>query len=327
MRNMDQSQVIRDFLHAELDRFDIYLRRSIQTDNPRIATIVDYMFRSEGKHIRPILVFLAAKACGEITPATYHGAVTVELLHMATLIHDDVVDESKIRRRQPSVNAIFDNRRAVLGGDYFLSSALRESIKTQNLEIVAIIAELGRKLAEGELNQYAIANEFLIDESEYFGVIDKKTASLLQACAEIGAITAGAERTTIDNFGRWGRILGICFQIRDDIFDYYSTDIGKPTGNDIREGKITLPLIYALKHAPEKISHEMISIIKNQDYSLPNIEKLIDFAKKNGGIEYAYRKMNDYLSKANLLIDDLSFNDQLNSLMQQLLLYLKERRY
>ena len=157
---MDQNQAIKDFLREELEQFDLYLKCSIKNDNPRIANIVDYTFRSEGKHIRPILVFLAAKACGKITPETYHGAVTVELLHMATLIHDDVVDESMIRRRQPSVNAVFDNRRAGLVGDYFLSSALRESIKTHNFEIIEIIAELGLKLSEGELNQYAIAMNF-----------------------------------------------------------------------------------------------------------------------------------------------------------------------
>ena len=294
---MDQNQAIKDFLREELEQFDLYLKCSIKNDNPRIANIVDYTFRSEGKHIRPILVFLAAKACGKITPETYHGAVTVELLHMATLIHDDVVDESMIRRRQPSVNAVFDNRRAVLVGDYFLSSALRESIKTHNFEIIEIIAELGLKLSEGELNQYAIANEFLIDEKEYFHVIDKKTASLFQACTKIGAITAGADRKTIDIFEHFGRYLGICFQIRDDIFDYYKVDIGKPTGSDIREGKITLPLIYALDHAPEDISREMLQIITSHDYSLQNIDKLLTFAKENGGIDYAYAKMDEFCQK------------------------------
>ncbi len=324
---MDQNQAIKDFLREELEQFDLYLKCSIKNDNPRIANIVDYTFRSEGKHIRPILVFLAAKACGKITPETYHGAVTVELLHMATLIHDDVVDESMIRRRQPSVNAVFDNRRAVLVGDYFLSSALRESIKTHNFEIIEIIAELGLKLSEGELNQYAIANEFLIDEKEYFHVIDKKTASLFQACTKIGAITAGADRKTIDIFEHFGRYLGICFQIRDDIFDYYKVDIGKPTGSDIREGKITLPLIYALDHVPEDISREMLQIITSHDYSSQNIDKLLTFAKENGGIDYAYAKMDEYLSKARELVADFSFSDELKLLMKDLLFYLKVRHY
>jgi octaprenyl-diphosphate synthase len=324
---MDQNQAIKDFLRDELDQFDWYLKCSIRNDNPRIANIVDYTFRAEGKHIRPILVFLAAKACGKITPATFHGAVTVELLHMATLIHDDVVDESMMRRSQPSVNAVFDNRRAVLVGDYFLSSALRESIKTRDFEIIEIIAELGLQLTEGELNQYAIANELLIDETEYFRVIDKKTASLFQACTKIGAITAGADRNTIGKFEQFGKYLGICFQIRDDIFDYYNVDVGKPTGSDIREGKITLPLIYALDHAPENISNEMLQIIKNQDYSLQNIDRLLSFAKENGGIDYAYFKIDEYLSKAKELVADFSFGDELNWLVKQFLSYLRERHY
>ncbi len=324
---MDQNQVVKDFLREELSQFNIYLKRSIRNDNPRISSIVDYMFQTEGKHIRPVLVFLTAKACGKISDATYHGAVTVELLHMATLIHDDVVDESKIRRRQPSVNAVFDNRRAVLVGDYFLSYALRESIKTQHNEIIEIIAELGLKLAEGELNQYAMANDFLIDESEYFRVINNKTASLLEACTKIGAITGGADRITIDMFALFGKYLGICFQIMDDIFDYFNADIGKPTGNDIREGKITLPLIYAFRQAPENVSRNMFDIVVNQDYSLQNIDQLIGFAKEYGGVEYAYRKIDEYLLKAKEAIANFSFNDESKLLINQLLLYLRDRHY
>ena len=324
---MDESQVIKDSLRDELNQFNSYLRKALETDNTRISDIVRHAFKVDGKRIRPMLVFLVAKCCGEITPATYHGAVTVELLHTATLIHDDVVDEALTRRGQPSANAVFDNKRSVLAGDYVLSSALVESVKTENLEIIGIISELGKNLAEGELNQYSLANEIIIDEKEYYKVIDKKTASLLYACAKIGAITAGADRFTIEEFGKVGRILGIAFQIRDDIFDYYKADVGKPTGNDIREGKITLPLIYALKNAAKEVSDEMMNIIRSFDFSPENIEILLDFAKRNGGIEYAQKTMETLLDEAEQIIKSVSINNEFKIMLNLLVMYLKNRLF
>jgi octaprenyl-diphosphate synthase len=322
---MDESQVIKESLRDELNQFDIYLWKSLENNNSRISEILRHAFKVDGKRIRPMLVFLVAKCCGEITPATYHGAVTVELLHMATLMHDDVVDEASTRRGQPSSNAVFDNKRSVLAGDYVLSSALRESVKTNNLEIIGIISELGQNLAEGELNQYSLVNEIIIDEEEYFKVIDKKTASLLYACAKIGAITAGADRFTIDEFGKAGRILGIAFQIRDDIFDYYKADVGKPTGNDIREGKITLPLIYALNHAPQALSDEMMKIIRSCDFSPVNIELLLEFAKSNGGIEYAQKTIDNLLEEAEQIIENVSIDNEFKIILNLLVMYLKNR--
>ena len=322
---MDESQVIKESLRDELNQFDTYLWKSLENNNSRISEILRHAFKVDGKRIRPMLVFLVAKCCGEITPATYHGAVTVELLHMATLMHDDVVDEASTRRGQPSSNAVFDNKRSVLAGDYVLSSALRESVKTNSLEIIGIISELGQNLAEGELNQYSLVNEIIIDEEEYFKVIDKKTASLLYACAKIGAITAGADRVTIDEFGKAGRILGIAFQIRDDIFDYYKADVGKPTGNDIREGKITLPLIYALNHAPQALSDEMMKIIRSSDFSAGNIELLLDFAKSNGGIEYARKTIDNLLEEAEQIIENVSIDNEFKIILNLLVMYLKNR--
>ncbi|MDO5524319.1 MAG: polyprenyl synthetase family protein [Bacteroidia bacterium] len=324
---MDQSQVIKESLRDELSQFDVYLRKALQSDNKRISDIVAHAFKVDGKRIRPMLVFMVAKACGSVTPATYHAAVTVELLHTATLMHDDVVDEAAVRRGQPSANAVFDNKRTVLAGDYVLSSALVESVKTGNLEIIGIISELGKNLAEGELNQYSIANEIIIDEEEYFRVIDKKTASLLYVCAKIGAITVGADRHTIEEFGKAGRILGIAFQIRDDIFDYYKADIGKPTGNDIREGKITLPLIYALKNAPKEISDEMMNIIHSSDFSPQHIETLLNFAKENGGIQYAQETIEKLLEDAGQIIKNVSINSEYRILLELLLMYLRNRAF
>lgn len=324
---MDQSQIIRDFLQEELELFDIYLRESIKNDNPRISGIIDYVFKANGKRLRPMLVLLTAKACGQIIPETYHGAVTVELLHTATLVHDDVIDKSDMRRGKSSVNAVFDNTRAVLVGDYLLSTALAESVKTKDFNIVRIMSELGRSLAEGELVQYSLAEEILIDEASYFEVIDKKTASLLRASVTIGAITGGAPPQTISKFGRLGGILGICFQIRDDIFDYYKTDVGKPTGNDIREGKVTLPLIYALKNAPKPLSDEVLRVIHSRDYSEENIELVLDFAKEYQGVEYAYKKIRELLDEAEGIISELSIDDHLKDLLRILLIYLNNREY
>lgn len=324
---MDQSQIIRDFLQEELALFDSYLRKSIKSDNPSISGIIDYVFKANGKRLRPMLVLLTAKACGRIIPETYHGAVTVELLHTATLVHDDVIDKSDMRRGRRSVNAVYDNTRAVLVGDYLLSTSLKESVKTNNLEIVRIMSELGQSLAEGELVQFSLAEEIIIDEASYYQVIEKKTASLLRASITIGAITGGAPQETIAAFGRLGGILGICFQIRDDIFDYYKNDVGKPTGNDIREGKITLPLIYALQNAPGSVSDQVLEVIRSRDYSEENIERVLEFAKQYGGVEYAYKKIRELLDEAEAIISELAIDNQIKDLLRLLLIYLNNRDY
>ena len=325
--DMDYNQVIKESLREELQLFDKHLRKSVENDNPRISKVVEYIFGTCGKYLRPILVFLSAKACGEVTPETYHGAVAVELLHTASLVHDDVVDESEMRRSQPSVNAIFDNTRSVLVGDYLLSTAALEGIKMDDFEIVKIISELAKGLAEGEINQYVIATEIIIDEDEYFDVIDKKTASLMRACAIIGAKTAGADEKTVSQFGKLGQSLGIAFQIRDDIFDYFSDDVGKPIGNDIREGKITLPLIYALKNAPESEAKQMTEIIYARNYTPSTIKQLFDFTKANGGIEYAYKKIDECISDAEKIVNEAIVGDDKKQLMKMLLQYLRDRKY
>lgn len=324
---MDQSLIIRDYLKEELLTFKDCLKKSIESTNPRISDVVKYILETNGKQLRPMLVFLTAKVCGRITPATYHGAVTVELLHTASLVHDDVIDESKFRRNKPSANAVFDNTRSVLIGDFLLSSALLQSVETNNLEIVKIVSELGHSLAEGELNQFALANDIIIDESSYYEVINNKTASLLRGCCRIGAMTAGADKETVEKFTQLGELLGIAFQIRDDIFDYYKADVGKPTGNDIREGKITLPLIYALQNAQEDRVGEMMQIIETKDYTTENIEKLLDFAKQNGGIDYAYQKITELLAKAEKIVETLSIDEDKKQLINLFLSFSKERAY
>lgn len=286
------------------------------------------MYKADGKKIRPILLLLTAKALGQINETTYHAAVTIELLHTATLIHDDVVDEANMRRGQPSLNSIFDNRKTVLCGDFFLSSALTQSVLTQNLEIVSTIANLGKKLAEGELQQLFIADEVIISEEEYFNVIRQKTASLLSACMKIGALTVNASKDMVTNFTMLGELIGMCVQLRDDIFDYFDTDIGKPTGTDIREGKITLPLIYAFEHTDATDGKKAKTIVQNKDYTDENISYLISFAKDNGGIDYTYSVLKKTTEKANQIVSEMNFDSKgLKESFLSVIQYLKERKY
>ena len=327
MHTMDFNQLIKESFREELQLFDTYLRKSVANDNPRISKVVNHIFAANGKRLRPSLVFLSAKACGKITPETYHGAVTVELLHTASLVHDDVIDKSELRRNRPSANAAFDNTHAVLVGDYLLSSAALEGFKMDDTDIAEMIAQLSKSLAEGEINQYVIASEMIIDENEYFDVIDKKTASLMRACTIIGAKTANASEKTVELFGQLGQLLGIAFQLKDDIFDYFSDDVGKPIGNDIREGKITLPLIYALQNAPESESKQMLEIIHARDFSTDNIQKLFAFTKANGGIEYTYSKIDSCIADAEKIVAMCEIDADKKQMLRILLLYLRDRKY
>lgn len=323
---MDKKLSIAQPIAAELDKFDAYYRESIFCNNPRIQEIIDYIMKSDGKHIRPILLLFAARACGNINETTYHTAVTIELLHTASLIHDDVVDESKLRRGKASVNAVYDNKMAVLVGDYFLSSALIKSVLTGNIDIISEVSALGRNLAEGELNQLALVKEIILDEKEYFEVIKKKTASLMSVCMKVGAISVNASSEDIDKFERLGEYIGICFQLRDDIFDYFSNNVGKPTGNDIREGKVTLPLLYALNQTSDKEKERICSIISAYDYTEDNIQMLISYAKDHGGINYAYAKMDEYKNKALDVINTIE-DSELRIGLENVLNYVVDRTY
>jgi octaprenyl-diphosphate synthase len=323
---MDKRLLIAKPIASELDKFNSYFKDSVYSDNVRIQKVIDYIMKSDGKKIRPILLLLAAKACGEINETTYLSAITVELLHTASLIHDDVVDESKLRRGKPSVNAIYDNKIAVLAGDYFLSTALIKSVLTGDIEIISSISGLGRSLAEGELNQLSLAKEIILDETEYFEVIKKKTASLLSICMKIGALSVGADQDVSARFGMLGEYLGICFQLRDDIFDYFSNNVGKPTGNDIREGKVTLPLLYALRNSTPEESADMMAIIKGADFTDQNISLLIDFAKNHGGIEYAYQKIEEFKNKSLHFIDEIE-DAEIKEALINAIEYVVERVY
>ena len=244
--------------------------------------------------MRPILVLLMAKNFGVVNEATLHSAVGLELLHTASLVHDDVVDEAQERRGQQSVNACYDNKVAVLVGDYVLSTALYHVSMTHQEAIFRQIAELGRALANGEILQLTNTDENGLSEEKYFQVIENKTGALFESCCIIGALSAGLTMHDIEEVRRFGSIIGTIFQIRDDIFDYYdSKEIGKPTGNDMAEGKLTLPVLYALNHTDDAAMQSLAKKVKNGTVTPDEIATLVSFTKARGGIEYAMQKMDE----------------------------------
>ncbi|MDR0394550.1 MAG: polyprenyl synthetase family protein [Tannerella sp.] len=301
---------------SEFEQFKADFSSVLHSEVPLLQSAIEQVLRSNGKHIRPLLLLLTAKACGELTEMTREAAVIIEALHTTTLIHDDVVDETKQRRGMPSLNAIFDNRIAVLTGDYLLAGTISRAADTGNTAIIKIIANVCRELSEGELMQLDNTEKHSVNEADYFEMINKKTATLISACAEIGAISANTSSDTRKNCRLFGKYLGYCFQIKDDIFDYYEgLNIGKPTGNDIREGKITLPLLYALKRASEKESSGYMEMIARQNFTPENVSELIAFAKCHGGIEYAEKQLKEYKQKAVEIIGNFPESEARGSLL------------
>lgn len=266
--------------------------------NPLLREIILHVNKQRGKQMRPMMVLLFGKMFGEVVDSTYSAALALELLHTASLVHDDVVDESMQRRGQASVNAIYNNKLAVLVGDYLLSTALVFTGRCGDPRITNIVGALGQTLADGEIFQMFHSHEKLVSEEVYFEIIRKKTASLFSSCAEIGALSVNASADDVTRARQIGEYIGICFQIRDDIFDYYTNDVGKPTGNDMREGKLTLPIIYAVRTQGDERIKSMIDRLKSGELSDAEINELIEFAKDNGGIEYAEQIMQQYRQKA-----------------------------
>ncbi len=279
---------IKEPIAEEFKLFDTHFQKAFESNNELLSTVNHYISENKGKQIRPILTLLSAKICGIPTLSTIKSAVSLELLHTASLIHDDIVDDTFDRRGRKSVNAIWKNKIAVLVGDFLLSKSLAIANETQNFNILNGITNLGKELSEGELLQITNTQNYSTDEEKYFDVILKKTATLFSTCTKLGAISVGANDEEVEILRKFGEIYGICFQIKDDIFDYVSSkkEIGKPIGNDIRERKITLPLLYALNNVDKSVRDEYLSILKEQDFSEKNVEKLIAFAIENGGIKY-----------------------------------------
>ena len=292
---MDQLSIIKRPIKADLERFVNLFEKSLTHDYGLLAQVLDHIRQRAGKRMRPMLILLMAKHFGGITDATQYAAVGLELLHTASLVHDDVVDDSAERRGQSSVNAEYNNKVAVLVGDYILSTALLNVALTDNQIIVRRWAELGRTLASGEILQLSNIQNTEISEDVYYDVIIQKTAALFEACCTIGALSAGGSDEDIEKASLFGRNLGIMFQIKDDIFDYsQSSEIGKPTGNDMAEGKLTLPVIYALNSTGNVNMRALAMKVKDRTVTPDEITMLVDFTKKNGGIEYAEKRMNDF---------------------------------
>ena len=302
---MDFLSQIKYPIEDELNRFISLFNESMTHTDGMLSQALAHIRSKAGKRMRPMLILLMAKNYGKITDATQHAAVGLELLHTASLVHDDVVDESDERRGQTSVNAMYDNKVAVLVGDYILSTALLNVSFTHSEVIVRYLAQLGRTLSNGEILQLTNIQNREISEEVYYSVIKQKTAALFEACAAIGALSSGCAEENIQLAKDFGRNLGIVFQIRDDIFDYYDTnDIGKPTGNDMAEGKLTLPVIYALNSTGNEEMLELARKVKKGNIKPEEIARLVKFTKDNGGIEYAEKRMQDFRAEAMSFIDN-----------------------
>ena len=302
---MDFLSIIKQPIEAELADFISLFNKSLSHEDGLLGSALEHIRKRAGKRMRPILILLMAKNFGRISSVTQNAAVGLELLHTASLVHDDVVDESKERRGQASVNATYDNKVAVLVGDYILSTALLCVARTHSEQIVTYLAELGRTLSDGEILQLSNIGRKDISEEVYYDVIKQKTAALFEACAGIGALSSGATEEDVKAAKLFGQNLGIIFQIRDDIFDYYdSSEIGKPTGNDMAEGKLTLPVIHAVNNGGDESMRKLALKVKERSVTEDEIAQLVAYTKENGGIEYAERRMWEFHAEAQRFIDE-----------------------
>ena len=324
---MDYLSLIKKPIVTELAEFVSLFESALTHSDGLLGQALAHIRQRGGKRMRPMLMLLMAKNFGKVSPVTQHAAVGLELLHTASLIHDDVVDESSQRRGQASVNATYDNKVAVLVGDYVLSTALLHVAFTKNDAIVRNLAELGRSLSNGEILQLTNIQNSVISEDVYYEVIGQKTAALFESCAVVGAISVGASEENIEAARKFGRFIGIIFQIRDDIFDYYdSKEIGKPTGNDMLEGKLTLPIIHALQSQPNDRMKRLAHKVKGGTVSQQEIAELVDYAKTQGGIDYAEQRMEQFAAEARLFIDQYVTDENLKNAFHAYLDFVIQRR-
>ena len=302
-------------IQKELDEFKSLFDMSLAAENTLLNGALAYIKRRNGKMMRPILVMLIAKLYGEVTQSTKHVALSLELLHTASLVHDDIVDESDERRGQKSVNAVYDNKVSVLVGDYMLATSLYHAACTGKVSLVEIVSKLGQNLAQGEIIQLSSTNNTDFSEDVYYDVIRKKTAALFAASAESGAVSVDASADEVATASLFGEYLGIAFQIKDDIFDYFDNkEIGKPTGNDMAEGKLTLPALYVLNKLHDETLDKMALKVRALDATHDEIASFVDIIKANGGIEYAEKIMYDYRNKALALIPASTRGELVNAL-------------
>lgn len=311
---------------AEMELFEKKFRASMQSRVLLLDKIMSYIVKRKGKQMRPMFVFFTAKVCSgqPISEATYRGAALIELLHTATLVHDDVVDDSNYRRGFFSVNALWKNKIAVLVGDYLLSKGLLLSLDHGDFDLLKIVSNAVREMSEGELLQIEKARRLDISEDVYFDIIRQKTASLIASCCAVGAASVNATSEVVEKARLFGEKVGIAFQIKDDLFDYGTAEIGKPVGIDIKEKKMTLPLIYALQQADWLTKRKIIFLVKNNEGKTDRVAQVIDFVKKSGGLDYAIQRMNQYYQEALAILHTFEPSPSRTSL-EQLLAYTIER--
>ncbi len=325
---MDTLSLIKQPIASELNDFIALFDEQLSHQDGMLGTVLHHIRQRAGKRMRPMLILLMAKNFGQITQVTQHAAVGLELLHTASLVHDDVVDEAEQRRGQDSVNATYNNKVAVLVGDFILSTALLNVAFTKNQRIVERLARLGQVLSDGEILQLSSTQQFVISEEVYYQIIKNKTAALFEACAGIGALSVGADEEQEQAAKAFGQDLGIIFQIRDDIFDYYDNKlIGKPTGNDMAEGKLTLPVIYALQSTQDEQAMEWAKKVKQGTVTKEEIAQLVDFTKRHGGIEYAEKRMNDFHQRCLVFLDQYVQDPEVKKALSLYLDFVSERKW
>ncbi|TNE81694.1 MAG: polyprenyl synthetase family protein [Bacteroidetes bacterium] len=311
---------------AELQVFESRFRDSVKTSVSLLDTIMNYIVKRKGKQMRPMFVLLTSKACGEINDKTYRGAALVELLHTASLVHDDVVDDAYKRRGFFSINALWKNKIAVLVGDYLLSKGLLLSLNNDDFQELKLLSAAVKEISEGELLQIEKTRGLNFSEEIYFEIITKKTASLIAACCAIGAASSGsASDEQIEKMRVFGELVGIAFQIKDDLFDFGDDDVGKPLGIDIKEKKLTLPLIYALNKADKKDRSYYTRIIRKENKNTKKVQEVIEFVRKSGGIDYTRQIMHNYKEKALKILQEFPESESRTSL-ESLVQYVIDRK-
>jgi octaprenyl-diphosphate synthase len=303
---LSQINNIKSPITQELDLFEIKFREAMKSNVPLLDTIMTYIVKRKGKQVRPMFVFLSAKLFNGINDSTYRAASLVELLHTATLVHDDVVDDSDERRGFFSVNALWKNKIAVLVGDYLLSKGLLLSVKNKDYHLLEIVSESVEAMSEGELLQIEKTRNLNLSEEVYYDIIRKKTASLIASCCAIGAASAGANAEQVEQMRLFGEKIGIAFQMKDDLLDYGDSDIGKPTGIDLKEKKLTLPIIYTINNADSSTRNFIINTIKNHNNNKKKVAEVIKYVNEHDGINYTRNAMERYKNEALTLLNNVS---------------------
>jgi octaprenyl-diphosphate synthase len=323
---MSKLDDIKKPVENELKEFEPFFRDAVKSKISLLDVVTKYIIKRKGKQMRPMFVFLSAKMLGEVNQSSYRAAALIELMHTATLIHDDVVDDSHMRRGVFSINALWKNKIAVLVGDFLLSKGMLIALENKEYELLEIVSKAVREMSEGELMQIEKARKLDIKEDVYFEIIRKKTAVLIASCMATGGKSAGLDNEQVSKLWQIGELAGIAFQIKDDLFDYQKTNLtGKPTGNDIKERKLTLPLIYALNQSSKPEQKHILSLLKKKKKTDKIISEISNFAKQKGGLEYTEKTMLEYKEKSLQLLDEFSDNEAKTSL-QELINYSVTRK-